>query len=76
MNAKEMVKAMRVGLEPIRKVEIGALEDVLCIRFPEKSGVWVKSSGGMPFVRPEKSLHSFCGGGREAPQAPAPLPRL
>ena len=60
MNAKEMVKAMRVGLEPIRKVEIGALEDVLCIRFPEKSGVWVKSSGGMPFVRPEKSLHSFC----------------
>ena len=60
MNAKEMVKAMRVGLEPIRKVEIGALEDVLCIRFPEESGVWVKSSGGMPFVRPEKSLHSFC----------------
>ena len=59
-RSKEMVKAMRVGLEPIRKVEIGALEDVLCIRFPEKSGVWVKSSGGMPFVRPEKSLHSFC----------------
>ena len=53
MNAKEMVKAMRVGLEPIRKVEIGALEDVLCIRFPEKSGVWVKSSGGMP-LRPER----------------------
>ena len=48
MNAKEMVKAMRVGLEPICKVEIGALEDVLCIRFPEKSGVWVSLQAACP----------------------------